>query len=117
LYKYYHGETEYHPSYVHYKLYTSTQRHKFPLTFELGTTTFFFFLAHESPKLHFISKQNYKILQTHNHMPRNRLPRIMKHYSPTGRRKNGRPLKRLLDTWDRNESTSGPTPWQMMMTS
>ena len=25
----------------------------------------------------------------------------MKHYSPTGRRNHGRPLKRLLDTWDR----------------
>jgi len=36
----------------------------------------------------------------------------MKHYSPTGRRNRGRPLKRLLDTWDRNGSTSGPTPWQ-----
>jgi len=33
-----------------------------------------------------------------NRMPRNRLPRIMKHYSPTGRRNHGRPLKRLLDT-------------------
>ena len=46
-------------------------------------------------------------------MPRNRLPRIMKHCSPTGRRNHGRPLKRLLDTWDRNGSTSGPTPWQI----
>jgi hypothetical protein len=36
----------------------------------------------------------------------------MKHYSPPGRRYHGRPLKRLLDTWDRNGSTSGPTPWQ-----
>jgi hypothetical protein len=36
----------------------------------------------------------------------------MKCYSPTGRRNHGRPLKRLLDTWDRNGSTSGPTPWQ-----
>jgi hypothetical protein len=36
----------------------------------------------------------------------------MKHYSPTGRRNRGRPLKRLLDTWDRNGSTSGLTPWQ-----
>jgi hypothetical protein len=27
-----------------------------------------------------------------------RLPRIMKRYSPTGRRNHGRPLKRLLDT-------------------
>jgi hypothetical protein len=37
----------------------------------------------------------------------------MKHYSPTGRRNHGRPSKRLLDTWDRNGSTSGPTPWQI----
>jgi hypothetical protein len=36
----------------------------------------------------------------------------MKHYFPTCRRNYGRPLKRLLDTWDRNGSTSGPTPWQ-----
>jgi hypothetical protein len=28
----------------------------------------------------------------------NRLPRVMKHYSPIGRRNHGRPLKRLLDT-------------------
>jgi hypothetical protein len=33
-----------------------------------------------------------------NRMPRNRLPRVMKHYSPTGRRNHGRPLKRLLGT-------------------
>jgi hypothetical protein len=46
-------------------------------------------------------------------MPRNRLPRVMKHYSPTGRRKYGRPLKRILDTWDRNRSTSAPTPWKI----
>jgi len=46
-------------------------------------------------------------------MPRNRLPSVMKHYCPTGRRNHGRPLKRLLDTWDRNGSTSGPTPWQI----
>jgi len=37
----------------------------------------------------------------------------MKHYSPAGRRNHGRPLKRLLDTWDQNGSTSGPTPWQI----
>jgi hypothetical protein len=49
-------------------------------------------------------------IQHVNRMPRNRLPRVMKHYSPTGRRNHGRPLKRLLDTWDRNGSTSGPTP-------
>ena len=35
------------------------------------------------------------------------------HYSPTGRRNHGSPLKRLLDTWDRNGSTSGLTPWQI----
>jgi hypothetical protein len=33
-----------------------------------------------------------------NRMSRNRLPRIMKDYSPTGRKNHGRPLKRLLDT-------------------
>jgi hypothetical protein len=37
-------------------------------------------------------------IQRVNRMPRNRLPRIMKRYSPTGRRNHGRPLKRLLDT-------------------
>jgi hypothetical protein len=49
----------------------------------------------------------------HTIKPRNRLPSVMKHYSPTGRRNHGRPLKRLLDGWDRNGSTSGPTPWQI----
>ena len=54
-----------------------------------------------------------KWIQHANRMPRNRLPRIIKHYSPTGRRNQGRPLKRLLDTWDRNGSTSDPTPWKI----
>jgi len=48
-----------------------------------------------------------------NRMPRNRLPRVMKHYCLTGRRNHGRPLKRLLDTWDRNGSTGGLTAWQI----
>jgi hypothetical protein len=46
-------------------------------------------------------------------MPRNRLPRVKKHYTLTGRSNHGRPLKRLLDAWDRNGSTSGPTAWQI----
>jgi hypothetical protein len=37
----------------------------------------------------------------------------MKHYCRTGRRNHGRLLKRLLDTWDRNGSTSGLTQWQI----
>jgi len=37
-------------------------------------------------------------IQHVNRMSRNRLPRVMKHYCPTGRRNHGRPLKRLLDT-------------------
>ena len=37
-------------------------------------------------------------IQHVNRMPRNRLPRVMKYYSPTGRRNYGTPLKRLLDT-------------------
>ena len=36
-------------------------------------------------------------IQHVNRMPRNRLPRVMKHYSPTGRMNHGRPLKRLLE--------------------
>jgi len=38
------------------------------------------------------------LIQHVNRMVRNRLPRVMKHYSPIGRRNHGRPLKRLLDT-------------------
>jgi hypothetical protein len=37
-------------------------------------------------------------IQHVNRMSRNRLPRVMKHYSPTGRRKHDRSLKRLLET-------------------
>jgi len=37
-------------------------------------------------------------IQHVNRMPCNILPRVMKHYSPTGRSNHGRPLKRLLDT-------------------
>jgi len=48
-------------------------------------------------------------IQHVNSMPPNRLPRVMKHYSSTGRRNHGRPLKTLPDTRDRNGSKSGPT--------
>jgi hypothetical protein len=37
-------------------------------------------------------------IQRVNRMPRNRLPRAMKHYSPTGRKNYGRHLNRFLDT-------------------
>ena len=37
-------------------------------------------------------------IQHVNRMPHNTLPRVMKHYSPIGRRNHGRHLKRLLDT-------------------
>jgi len=37
-------------------------------------------------------------IQHVNRMPRNRIPRVIKHYAPSGRRNHGRPLKRLLDT-------------------
>jgi hypothetical protein len=36
-------------------------------------------------------------IQHVNRMPHNRLPRVMKLYSPTRRKNHGRPLKRLLD--------------------
>jgi hypothetical protein len=38
-----------------------------------------------------------KWIQHVNRIPRNRLPRVMKHYSSTGRKNHGRPLKRRLD--------------------
>jgi len=47
-------------------------------------------------------------IQHVNRMPPNRLPRVMKRYSPTDRRKHGRPLKRLpvllygSETWTIN---------------
>jgi hypothetical protein len=43
--------------------------------------------------------QEYKRNWIHhvNRMPRSRLPRVMKHYFPTGRRNHGRSLKRFLD--------------------
>ena len=37
---------------------------------------------------------------------------ILVRFSAFGRRNRGRPLKRLLDTWDRNGPTSGLIPWQ-----
>ena len=37
-------------------------------------------------------------IQHVSRMSRNRLPRIMKRYSPAGRRNHGRPFRRLLDT-------------------
>jgi hypothetical protein len=37
-------------------------------------------------------------IQHVNRMLRNRLSRVKKHYSQTGRRHHGRPFKRLLDT-------------------
>ena len=37
-------------------------------------------------------------IQHINRMPRNRLPRVIKHHTPTGKRNYGRPLMRLLDT-------------------
>jgi hypothetical protein len=48
-----------------------------------------------SDKLHDY-KRNW--IQHVSRMPRNILPRVMKHCSPTGRRNHGRPLKRLPDT-------------------
>jgi hypothetical protein len=66
-----------------------------------------------TPILNKLPEYKRKWIQHVNRMPRNRLPRVMKHYSPTGRRNHGKPLKRLLDTWVRNGSTSGPTSWQI----
>jgi hypothetical protein len=51
-----------------------------------------------TPVLDKLVEYNRNWIQHVNRMPRNRLPRVMKHYSPTGRRNHGRHLKRILDT-------------------
>jgi len=48
--------------------------------------------------LHKLMEYKRNWIQHVNRMPRNRLPKVMKHYSATGRGNHGRPLKRLLDT-------------------
>jgi hypothetical protein len=50
-----------------------------------------------TPILNKLLEYNRDWIQHVNRIPRNRLPRVMKHCSPTGRRNHGRPLKRLLD--------------------
>jgi hypothetical protein len=51
-----------------------------------------------TPTLNKLLEYRRNWIQHVNRMPRNRLPRVMKHCCVTGRRNNGRPLKRLLDT-------------------
>jgi len=51
-----------------------------------------------TPNLDKLQEYKRSWIQHVNRMPRNRLPRVMKQYCPTGRRNHGRPLKRLLDT-------------------
>jgi hypothetical protein len=51
-----------------------------------------------TPILDKILEYKKKWIQHVNRMPRNRLPRVMKQYLPTGIRNQGRPLKRLLDS-------------------
>jgi len=51
-----------------------------------------------TPILYILLEYKRNWIQHVHRMPRNRLPRVMKQSSPTGRRNHGRPLKRLLDT-------------------
>jgi hypothetical protein len=50
-----------------------------------------------TPVLDKIQESRRNWLQHINRMPHTRLSRILKHYSPAGRRNHGRPLKRLID--------------------
>jgi hypothetical protein len=49
------------------------------------------------PVLDKIHDYKKKWIQHINRMPRNRLSRLIKNYTPKSRRNQGRPLKRLLD--------------------
>jgi hypothetical protein len=51
-----------------------------------------------TPILNKLLEYKRNLIQHVKRMPRNRLPRVMKHYSPTGGRNHDRTLKRLLDT-------------------
>jgi hypothetical protein len=51
-----------------------------------------------TPILEKLLEYKRKWIQHANRMPRNRLPRVMKHYSPTDRRNDSRLLKRHVDT-------------------
>jgi hypothetical protein len=51
-----------------------------------------------TPVLDKLLEYKRKWIQHVNRMLHNRLPRVMKLYSPAGRRNHGRPLNRLLDT-------------------
>jgi hypothetical protein len=54
-------------------------------------------------------------LRPRGHWNRSRieLPKIIKYYRPKARRNQQRPLKKLLNVWDRNVSTSDRTAWQL----
>ena len=58
------------------------------------------------PVLDKIQEYRTNCLQHINKMSCNWIP---KNYRPTGKRNRRRPLKILLDVWDQNRSTSGPT--------
>jgi hypothetical protein len=47
-------------------------------------------------------------MQYVNRMPRNRVPRLLKNYTPKGRRNQGRSKKRLLDKRDLNGANTWP---------
>jgi hypothetical protein len=49
-----------------------------------------------TPILHKLLEYKRKWIHV-NIMPHNRLPRVMEHYCPTGRRNHGKPSQRLLD--------------------
>jgi len=68
-----------------------------------------------TPNLDKLLEYKRSCIQHTNRMPRKRLHRVMKHYCPTGRRNRGRPLKRLLDTSDRNGLTGGQLHDRYMM--
>jgi hypothetical protein len=51
-----------------------------------------------------------------NRMPRSRLPNLLTKYAPRGIRNQGRPLKRLLEEWDRNRPAMVYFPESEVMT-
>ena len=60
-----------------------------------------------------LGRIGYSITHRYPYTPLPLTPHFHLYYTPTGRKNRGRPSKRLLDTWDRNGPTSGPTALQI----
>jgi hypothetical protein len=66
-----------------------------------------------NPVLEKINNYKEKCIQHVHRMERSTFPRAILNYQPSGKRHQGRPLKRLLDSWKWGRNRPwGLNPWQ-----